>query len=269
MKNLDIVSAIHQLKQITRLNIAEIKKPLSFWKRAIEGILAVASSLGWCQPSRRVKAVATLEAIRRQGHQIVRGSEPNNSKMIVESVTPKIINSIVTDCDRWLKELDIQTKQQLQLLEKDLNKLEEWLSEIQPQIFKTQKELTAARQDVEINANSVNKLLHNLLQMPQIPIQLKDLASEYLQNQAKITIEASKLSPQINYWQNCIARLEALTASFNPSEILLGTKTKINNELETQKKIIFKSNRESQQFEQQIKQVKAQLQQHLDNREQS
>ncbi len=142
------------------------------------------------------------------------------------------------------------------------------MEEIQQQIFKTQKELTATSQDVEIGTDSVNKLLHNLSQMPQIPVQLKNLASEYLQNPAKITIEASRLSAQINYWQNRIVQIEALTASFVPLDILFSTRNKINDEIETQNQIILESNRELQQFEQQIKQIKAQLQQHLDNREQ-
>ena len=266
--NLDVVSAIHQLKQITPLNLAEIKKPLNFWKRALEEILAVASSLGWCQPSPRVQAVATLEAIKRQGRQIVRGSEPKNSKIIIDSVTPKIVNSIVTNVERWLNELDIQTKQQLQLLEKDLSKLEERLSEVQQQIFKAQEKLKAVGRDVDLGTNYVDEILQKLTQIEQVPTLIKDLAYEYHQNQAKISLGASELLAQINYYQNSINKLETLITSFAPLEVLLSIKSQINDELEAQNNITLRAHRELRQSEQELKQINTQLQQHLDNKEQ-
>jgi RecA/RadA recombinase len=268
VNQLDFVSALHQLKQITQFRIAEINKPLSFWKRVVEGILAVASKLGWCQPSRRKRAIATLEAVRRQAHLIVRGSEPNNSNIVIESVTPNIVNSTVASTHNWLNELDTQTKQQLQLLEKYLNELDGWLEEIQQQISKAQEELKAVGQDVDLRINSVDKILQKLTQIEQVPTLIKDLAHEYLQNPTRIKVGASELSAQVNYYQNSIDKLETLITSFAPLEILLSTKSKINDELENQNNITLKAHRELQQSEQELKQIKAQLQQHLDNREQ-
>ena len=268
VNQLDFVSALHQLKQITQFRIAEINKPLSFWKRVVEGILAVASKLGWCQPSRRKRAIATLEAVRRQAHLIVRGSEPNNSNIVIESVTPNIVNSTVASTHNWLNELDTQTKQQLQLLEKHLNELEGWLEEVQQQISKAQKQLKAVGQDVNLGINSVNEILQKLTQIEQIPTSIKDLAHEYLQNPTRINVRASELSAQVNYYQNSIDKLETLITSFATLEILLSTKSKINDELEKQNSITIKSHKELRQSEQELNQIKTQIQQHLDNRKQ-
>ncbi len=266
VQQLDSVSALRQLTQIAQFNIIEISKPLSFWRKIIEGILAVASGLGWCQPSRRQRAIATLEAIRRQVHLLVRDSEPNNSSIVIESVMRNLVKNIVINTHNWLKKLDSQTKQQLELLERQLNEIKRRLEEIQQKISEAQEKLTAVSQDVKVCRNVVNKLLQKLIQMQQIPTQIKDLAHEYLHNPTRITIEASELSAQVDYCQNSIAQLETLIASFAPLEILSTIQSKINDKLENQKNITLKAHRKLQQSEQELNQIKAQLQQHLDNR---
>jgi RecA/RadA recombinase len=265
-RKLDYVSATYHFQNIVESSIRRIEKQQSFWKQVIEVIVTVASELGWCKPSQRKRTIAILEAVRRQTDLIVRGSEPNNSSIVIESVTPNIVNSTVTNTHNWLNELDTQTEQQLQLLGRHLNELEGCLEEVEKQISEAQEKLTAVTQDVEVGINSVNELLQKLTEMQQIPTQLKDLAHEYLQNPTKITIGASELSVQVNYWQNSIDRLEILIALFAPLDILLSTKSKINNELENQNSITLKAQRELRQSEQELNQINTRLQQHLDNR---
>jgi hypothetical protein len=265
-RQLDYVSAIYHFQNVVESSIRRIEKQQSFWKQFIEVIVTVASDLGLCRPSQRKRTLAILAAVRRQVDLIVRGSKPNNSNIVIESVTPKIVNRTITNTHNWLNELDIQTEQQLQLLEEKLNELDGWLEEVQQQISKAQEELQVASQDVDLEINSVNKILQKLTQIEQIPTQLKDLAHEYLQNPTKITIGASELSAQVNYYQNSIDKLETLIPLFAPLDILLSTKNKINDELENQNSITLKAQRELRQSEKELNQIKTRIQHHLDNK---
>ena len=162
IKQLDYISTLEQLTQSADFNLIQVRKPLSLWRKIIEGILVFASGLGLCQPSRRQKAIATLEVIRRQVHPVVRDSEPNNSDIVIKSVTPDLTQDILTHTDNWLQELDFETKQKLQRSQQQLSELEEQLKEVAQQIFLINKKSQKLNQDLDNDLHSINELLQTL-----------------------------------------------------------------------------------------------------------
>lgn len=261
---LGLIPALEKLHQVALLEVSILKKPLSFWDRIVEWILATAAQKNWCQPSRRSKAVVILEAISRQTLEIVQKSQPKDIKSVVELATRKLVEGLSEKISFWLAQEQAETEQRLQHLREQLNEQMMLVVDLQKQISATQELVETSRHKTEHKVGRVRELLQKLTALQQMPTELRTLAEYYFQNPIENLTQTSQLLQQVHYWEILISQLENLIPSLDPFAALSNIRLQIGVEITNLKEASQRATRELTESQNQLHEVNAQIQQQLD-----
>jgi AAA domain len=102
----DSITVMNTLRQETHKSINILSQPLTIWILIIEWIQDFGYKYKlWQQPSKRLTARATLNAVKINAPNIVKSLEPANIDASIKSITQDCINDIIDSTKIWLNQI--------------------------------------------------------------------------------------------------------------------------------------------------------------------
>ncbi len=198
-----------------------------------------------------------------------------------ESLSQKIKNA-----RHQLDEIDIQLEQNLENLkaqrarvkieiEELLNQLAEQLKEqkrleadIHRQILITKEQVETSKSEAELKIEQFIELWQEIRESSQLLPQLHTFFNKCFQNPKAGIADSSELLSLIQTYESQIDRIENLISQLNPFPVLAKIKSKIEVNLQQQQKTTAEAFERLQNYQQQLDEIEAQLQQQIDAIEQ-
>jgi DNA polymerase III delta prime subunit len=195
----------------------------------------------------------------------------------VESLSQEIknarhqLNKINIQLEQNLENLKAQRSQVKIEIEELLNQLVEQLNEqtrlkadIHRQILITKEQVETSKSEAEFKLETVIKLWQEIRESSQLIPPLHTFFNKCLQNPEAGIADASQLSLLVQTYESQIAQIENLIPELNPFPVLSKIKSKIEVNLQQQQKITVEAFQKLQDSQDQLDEIKAQLQQQLD-----
>ncbi|MBD2235385.1 DNA helicase [Aulosira sp. FACHB-113] len=265
LKELTSLSALQKLRQLTHSCITELEKPLGFLAQIMEFILAVASQLKLCKPSRRTTAMATLEAVKRLAPIIIQKSQPSNIDTVVNTFTDELVNTIIFNARTWLNDLQANTQHRMELLQEQFDKQRALVLNLEEQISRTEELIATASTNIDSQLHQVTLLWQRLSNLQYIPTRLRILIENYQHNPKASLAQVAEFAAQLDSWEHYINEIEQLIPSLNPFSVLENIKNEIaveHTQQETNTKNLLNQLQESKQ---KLSNIDRQLQQQQEN----
>ena len=271
-RGLDPVQSLRKLSQLAQRSINEMEKPLGVWGLIIEWVIAAAVKQKSLESiaknlrlhSRRYTVAIALEAIRRQAQTTIRKVQPSDSESPLSEITAEVVNGIVTSGRTWLNQLQAETEQEQQLLEKQLNEQMKSEANVQTQISATQQQVETSRSQAEFKFKKAIALLQELSQSPQLPKELWVLVQQYLGNTSNILAEIPQLFEKVRDWESRTKQLATLISSIEPFPIISTIKDEIVSRIYSLIKTTESYKIQLTESQSQLRKIVAELQQQSD-----
>ncbi len=265
LKGLTPLSALQKLRQLTHSCITELEKPLGFLAQIMEFILAVASQIKLCKPSRRTTAMATLEAVKRLAPIIIQKSQPSNIDTVINTFTDELVNTIVFNARTWLNQLQADTQYRMELLQEQFNNQRALVLNLEEQISRTEELIATASTNIDSQLHQVTLLWQRLSNLQYIPTRLRILIENSQHNPKASLVQLAEFAAQLDSWEHYINEIEQLIPSLNPFSVLENIKNEIaveHTQQETNTKNLLEKLQESKQ---KLSNIDRQLQQQQEN----
>ena len=138
-------------------------------------------------------------------------------------------------------------------------------ADLQRQISATQEQVEATRRGADLRVRRVIVRLRELIDLPQVPSDLRILAERYLQNPSDSLERAPQLSAQVRSCESRTSQLETLIPSLDPFGVLSTFSNCVAVELAKHRKATETTQRQLQQSQTQLDAIERQLQQQLEH----
>ena len=156
-----------------------------------------------------------------------------------------------------------EIERRLQLLAKQLNEQMNLATDLQRQISATEEQVEATRREADLRGRRVIVRLQELIELPQVPADLRILAERYLQNPSDSLDQAPQLLAQVRSCESRTSQLETLIPSLDPFGVLSTFRNSVAVELATHRKVTETAQTQLQQSQTQLDAIERQLQQQL------
>ncbi|MBW4574155.1 MAG: AAA family ATPase [Aphanothece sp. CMT-3BRIN-NPC111] len=256
--------AIEELQSLAEEKLQIIAKPLSFWDKFVEFILAIVAELKLSQPSPRSSALATLEAIRITARRIRHNSQNDDIDLVARANTKELVEVLINQIPDWLNQEQTKIENSIKSLQQ-VNEQIKLVADLQTQISAVQELVETSRNNKAQKVTRAIELLQKLTRLKLIPAKLRNLVEQCLQTPTQSLNQSSQLLNQVYEWESSINEIERLIPSINPFTILSNIKNLIRVDLATQKDAIQCTIREITDLQNQLYTIDTQLKQKQDD----
>jgi uncharacterized protein (UPF0147 family) len=156
-------------------------------------------------------------------------SHQNNLQVAVDRTAKELLHVILSNARECIKPLKFETEQQLIKQQQLLERLE--FSFNQQEISVIQQQIATVQQQTESKIDGVTSLLQAVIQQPNLPENLRELAAQYLAKTANIWEQPQQFVKQINAWQASAIKLENSITLLDPFGVLENLKNSISEVL--------------------------------------
>ncbi|WP_066384343.1 AAA domain-containing protein [Anabaena sp. CA = ATCC 33047] len=272
IKEIDSVVSLFKLKQLAQNSIDEIEKPLGIWEQIIEGIIAFAVNYKNLEPivkilrpySRRYRASITLEFIKRQTRIILHRVKPIDSESIITEITNELVPGINKNALKWLNQLQTETEQTQQQLERELSEQVSLADNCQQQILAIQESLRISQNEADFKIKRAIALLQELSQFSHLPDELRVAVARMLDNTSNILADIPQFTAKIHPIESRIKQLENVLSLINHLALLSKIKSLLIDKISHIQSTQSKCNNQLTEYQKQLSEIIVILQQNLD-----
>ncbi|MGL5063987.1 MAG: AAA domain-containing protein, partial [Microcoleus sp.] len=174
--------------------------------------------------------------------------DENTWQMTVDRVAKELLHVILGNARECVKPLKFETEQQLQKQQQLLDRLE--FSFDREQEAAMQQQIATVQQQIELKIDGVTQLLQAVMQLPNVPENLRILAENYITTKSLIWEQPQQFVRQINTWQASASQLKNSIATLDPFGILATIKNSLSELLSPLEAVAQTSQQELQELQQ-------------------
>ncbi len=144
----------------------------------------------------------------------------NNIESTLHRVVEELVENILVNGRLCVKQVKIQTEQELEHLQQQLIEIQTTENNLRQQISATQYQVETAQQQANLKISQVIHLLQQLTQQPNLAEKFHILSEQYLRKHSGIWEQPQPFITLANSWESSITNLESLIPSLEPFSVL-------------------------------------------------
>jgi hypothetical protein len=255
--SLHSVPALERLYQLADQTLEQINRPFHYlWDSNTETLRA---------HSRPYCAAAKIKAVKRQALAIVQNAKPSAIEPTLRRIADETVSSIVTSAQTWLNQLQAETEQEFRQMGEQLNEQVKLATNLQIQISATQEQIKTSRCEGDIKFRRVISLLQELVHLQQMPLPLRVLVEQYLQNPSDILRQVSTFSSTVHFWKINTEKLGTLISSLDTFAGVSTLRNAVTIEVDSRRYSIHCTFKQLTESRIKLREIEVEVQQQLEN----
>ncbi|MCF4968784.1 AAA domain-containing protein [Nostoc sp. CMAA1605] len=272
IKEINPVISLFKLKQLAQNSLEKIEKPLGIWEQIIERIIVFALNYKSLETiikilrpySRHYSVAITLEFVNRQAKILLQRVKPIYSESILIEITNEVVKCINQNEYTWLKQLQAETEQTQQKLEKELSEQVSIADNCKQKILAIQESLRISHSESGFKLKRAIALLQELSQFSHLPDELQVTVTRMLGDSSNILAEIPHFTAKIHPIESRIKQLENVLYLIDNSALLSKIQSLLIDKISDIQSTQSKCKNKLTEYQKQLNQIIVKLQQNLD-----